>query len=117
MIDGIKERFQIAHRSAAEMTGAASPKGERSESIDCPLPSLLFRFPLHCFNRVVGTSCRTKSIAVFAENRFIDRCQDLSDRLLNDSIQHCRDAQRPFRAIRFREPTGGRQTAERLPAG
>ena len=59
MIDGIKERFQIAHRSAAEMTGAASPKGERSESIDDPFPSLLFRFPLHGLDRVVGTSCRT----------------------------------------------------------
>jgi hypothetical protein len=49
---------------------------------------------------------------VFAENRFIDRCQDLSDRLLDDTVQHRRDAERAFRAIRFREPTEGRQTAE-----
>lgn len=99
------------------MTGTASPKGERSKSIDDPFPSLLFRFPLHRPNCIVGTACRTKPVAVFAENRFIDRCQDLSDRLLNDTIQHCWYAQRPFRAIRFREPTEGRQTAEWLPEG
>jgi hypothetical protein len=84
------------------MTGTASPKGERSESIDDPFPSLLFRFPLHRPNCIVGTACLTKSVAVVAENRFIDRCQDLGGRLLNDAIKHRRNAERAFRAIRFR---------------
>lgn len=79
MIDGIKERFQIA--------------------IDNPFPSPLFRFSLNGTDRVVGTACRTKSITVFAENRFVDRCQDLGYRLLDDAVQNRRDAQRSFRAI------------------
>ncbi len=50
MIDGIKERFQIA--------------------IDDLFTALLFRFPLHGVDRIVGTACRTKPVAVFAENQF-----------------------------------------------
>jgi hypothetical protein len=58
-------------------------------------------------------SARAKTEARFRESRIEDRCQNLSDGLLNETIEHVWNTERSFTATVFRDGTYRRTGAGR----